>query len=196
MDSGRVNVEFIFCGRSNVGKSTLFSHLFGVKVRKGKKPGTTIHPNFFRYRDFLATDLPGFGYIRGVSHKFSERVKDFIVKYIEENSERIWAGVVVVDSKSFREIAERWEARGHIPIDLEMVDFLKDVGAEVFVCANKIDRVEDVNDAIRYISLKTGLSEERVIPAQAKKGDVRGIRNALRNLLSARGRSDLLGAFK
>ncbi len=196
MDSGQVNVEFVFCGRSNVGKSTLFSRLFGVKVRKGKKPGTTIHPNFFRYRDFLATDLPGFGYIRGVSHGFSEKVKDFIVRYIEENSERIWAGVVVVDSKSFREIVERWEIRRQIPVDIEMVDFLKDVGAEVFVCANKMDRVESVDEVMKYISIKTGLPGDRVIPAQARNGDVGKIRDALKNLLAARGRNDLLGAFK
>jgi len=42
----------VFAGRSNVGKSTLFSSLFGVKVRKGKKPGSTIKPNFFRAGDY------------------------------------------------------------------------------------------------------------------------------------------------
>ncbi len=196
MDSGPVNVEFVFSGRSNVGKSTVFSQLFGVEVRKGKKPGTTISPNFFRYRDFLATDLPGFGYIRGVSKRFSERVKDFIVRYIEENSDRIWAGVVVIDSKSFREVVERWESRGHIPVDVEMVDFLKDLDIEVFVCANKMDRVDNAKAALGYISEKTGVPECRIIPSIARDGDVAGLKSALRNFLSERGRPDLLGAFK
>ncbi len=196
MDSGQVNVEFIFCGRSNVGKSTIFFNLFGVKVRKGKRPGTTIKPNFFQYRDFLATDLPGFGYMRGISYKFNEKVKDFIVKYIEENSKRIWAGIVVVDSKAFKEIVERWEKRGYIPIDIEMVDFLRDVGIEVFLCANKMDKVDDQNDVLKYISKKTRLPEKRVIPTIAKNGDVEGLRSALKSFLIENGRSDLLGAFK
>ena len=196
MDSGQVNVEFVFCGRSNVGKSTIFSRIFGVNVRKGKKPGTTIAPNFFRYRDFLATDLPGFGYIRGMSHRFNERVKDFIVEYIEENSNRIWAGVVVIDSKAFREIVERWEKRGYIPVDVEMVHFLKDMGTEVFVCANKMDRVNNTEKTLKYISEKTGLPRDRIIPAVAKTGDVEKLKSTLKALLIGGKRHDLLGAFK
>ncbi len=196
MDSGQINAEFIFCGRSNVGKSTLFHQLFGVKVKKGKKPGTTVKPNFFRYRDFLATDLPGFGYMRGISDGFIEKVKDFIVGYIEENSERIWAGVVVIDSKAFREIVERWESRGYIPVDIEMVDFLRDVGMEVFLCANKMDRVKNKRKTLDYISEKTGLSSEMIFPCVAKKGEIEGIRNALKNIMIKKGRSDLLTVFK
>lgn len=106
-------IEIIFAGRSNVGKSTLFSALFGVKVRKGKRPGTTIKPNQVRYRDLIITDLPGFGFISGVDRDFNERVKDFVVRYIEENAERIVLAIQVIDGKSFLEIAERWEKRIH-----------------------------------------------------------------------------------
>lgn len=196
MDSGRVSVEVVFAGRSNVGKSTLFSQLFGVPVRRGKRPGTTIAPNFYRYRDFLATDLPGFGYVKGVSRRFNERVKDFIVEYIESNADRIAAGVIVVDSKAFREIVERWDRRGYIPVDVEMADFFRDVGMEVVVCANKFDKVESKEDTLEYISRAMKVSKDLVIPTVAKKGDVAGVKRALRDVLIKAGRADLLGAFK
>lgn len=196
MDSGRVNVEIVFAGRSNVGKSTLFSQLFGVRVRKGRRPGTTIAPNFYQYRDFLATDLPGFGYVKGVSRRFNERVKDFIVRYIESNAEKIVAGVIVVDSKAFREVVERWDRRGYIPVDVEMADFFRDVGIEVVVCANKFDKVENGEDTIEYISRAMKVKKELVIPTVAKKGDVERIRSVLKSILIERKRSDLLGAFK
>ncbi|AKG90962.1 putative GTPase [Geoglobus ahangari] len=196
MGSGRVNIEIIFTGRSNVGKSTLFSHLFGVRVRKGKRPGTTIAPNFYSYRDLLATDLPGFGYVKGVSRGFNERVKDFIVHYIEENASRIAAGVIVIDSKAFREVVERWDSRGYIPVDVEMADFLRDVGVEVIVCANKFDKVENGEEVLEYISSRMSVDRERVIPTVAKKGDISGVKNTLKDVLARRGRVDLFGAFK
>ena len=196
MDSGRVNLEIIFTGRSNVGKSTLFSQLFGVNVRKGKKPGTTIAPNFYHYRDFLATDLPGFGYVKGVSRKFNERVKDFIVRYIEDYAERIAAGVIVLDSGSFAEIVERWDRRGYIPIDVEMADFLRDVGIEVVVSANKFDKVDNPKETIEYISEKLKVPEERVIPTVAKKGEVGGVRSFIRQVFIKNNRHDLIKVLK
>lgn len=193
---GRVNLELIFVGRSNVGKSTIFSSLFKVKVRKGKKPGTTIRPNFYQYRDFLATDLPGFGYIRGVSREFNERVKDFIVRYIEENAKRIFASVHVIDSKSFLEIVRRWDSRGFIPVDVEMVEFLRDVGIEVVIAANKMDKVEDVEKTLEDISEITKVDRENVIPTIAKKGEVGLLKRKLRELVLKQRRADLLKVFK
>ncbi len=196
MDSGRVSIELVFAGRSNVGKSTVFSNLFKVRVRKGKKPGTTISPNFFRFKDFLATDLSGFGYIRGFERDFNERIKDFIVRYIEENAERIFAGVIVVDSRSFREIVERWDRRGYIPVDIEMADFMRDVGIDVVVCANKFDKVEKKQETLEFISRAMKVEKRSVVPAIAKKGELSELKRVLRELLSKKKRDDLLTLFK
>ncbi len=193
---GRVNLELIFVGRSNVGKSTIFSSLFNVKVRKSKKPGTTIRPNYYQYKDFLATDLPGFGYIKGVSRDFNERVKDFIVRYIEDNAKRIFASVHVIDSKSFLEIARRWDSRGFIPIDVEMVDFLKDVGIEVVIAANKMDKVENVEETLRDISKITKVDLDKVVPTIAKKGEISLLKRKLREIVLKQRRADLLKLFK
>ncbi len=201
MVSGPVNLEIIFVGRSNVGKSTLFSKLFGVKVRKGKRPGTTIKPNFLQHRDLLLTDLPGFGYIAGVNKEFNERVKDFIVHYIEEHQDRIVAAVHVVDGKSFVEVVERWERRNEIPIDVEMYDFLNEF-TEVLLAVNKMDKVDNPDETLDRIVEKLGmippwkLWRHKVFPISAKKGDVGVLKNALKNILIKRKRSDLLSVFK
>ncbi len=194
MGYGRVNLELIFVGRSNVGKSSIFSSLFGVKVRKGKKPGTTIKPNHFIYKDFLATDLPGFGYVSGVGREFNERIKDFIVEYVERNAKRIFAAVHVIDSKSFFEIVSRWNKRGFIPIDVEIPDFLRDVGIEVIIAANKIDKVKDEKEILRKISEVT--KTDTVVPTIGKRGEVSLLKKKLKEILLRYNRADLLKVFK
>lgn len=200
MDFGRFNYEIIFVGRSNVGKSTLFSNLFGIKVRKGKRPGTTIKPNFHFFRDLILTDMPGFGYIRGVGREFNEKVKDFIVQYIEENSRRIIAAVQVIDAKSFIEIADRWEKRGEIPVDIEMFEFLMEISSPV-VAANKIDAVRDREAILNGIAerLKLELPWHKsglIIPTSAKNGELNDLKKKLKEILIENGRSDLLGVFR
>lgn len=57
--------EVAFCGRSNVGKSTLINILVNRKslVRTSSTPGRTQLINFFQVNDTLSlVDLPGFGY--------------------------------------------------------------------------------------------------------------------------------------
>src|SRR5512145_1157523 len=41
---GKISLEIIFVGRSNVGKSSLLRELFGAKVKVGKRPGVTLRP--------------------------------------------------------------------------------------------------------------------------------------------------------
>ncbi len=195
-------IEIIFAGRSNVGKSTLFSALFGVKVRRGKRPGTTIKPNQVRYRDLIITDLPGFGFISGVDRDFNERVKDFVVRYIEENAERIVLAIQVIDGKSFLEIAERWERRGYIPIEVEMFEFLNEVCSKVFLAVNKMDKVENWDEVLDEIVLKLGMTppwkkwNHVVFPISAKKGKVENLRDAIKKRFMEIGRSDLISILR
>ncbi len=195
-------IEIVFAGRSNVGKSTLFYQLFGVKVRKGKKPGTTIKPNQITYKDLIITDLPGFGYISGVDREFNERVKDFIVRYIEENANRIILAIQVVDGKSFLEIAERWEKRGYIPVEVEMFEFLNEVCPKVFLAVNKMDKVDNPDETLDAIAEKLGMIppwtnwRHVIFPISAKKGKVENLRNAIKRRLIEIKRSDLIPVLK
>lgn len=63
--------EFAFCGRSNVGKSSLMNMLLARRklVRTSKSPGCTKQVNLFvgRLKDqfpFTFADLPGYGYAK------------------------------------------------------------------------------------------------------------------------------------
>ncbi len=133
--------EMVFIGRSNVGKSTLMRDLVGAKVKIGRKPGVTQKPNYYEYDDMLITDMPGYGYMHGVEKAKQERIKDLIVKYFEDNASRIVCAVQVIDAKSFIDIVDRWDGRGEIPIDIELNDFLHELGIDVVVAANKMDKI-------------------------------------------------------
>jgi len=190
--------EVIFAGRSNVGKSTLFSDLFGVEVRKGRKPGTTIKPNTLYLRGLQITDLPGYGFIHGMSREFSERVKDFIVHYVEDNCKRIIVAIQVIDGKSFIQIVERWEERGEIPIDIEMFEFLNDFDFPVFIAVNKMDKVEKKDYLLNVIAKKMGMIppwtnwKHRIFPISAKRGETENIKKALKKVLSEKGFGGIL----
>ena len=190
--------EVIFTGRSNVGKSTLFSALLKVNVRKGKKPGTTIKPNVFKIGNLMFTDLPGFGYVKGVDREFNEKIKDFVVHYIEKNSDRIVCAVEVIDAKAFLEIAERWERRGYIPVEIEMFDFLNEFEFRVFVAANKMDKVDD-SKLLDKIAEKLGIVGDWrniIYPTSAKKGEVENLKRALKAHLGSLGIKGIGKAFR
>ncbi len=193
--------EVVFVGRSNVGKSTLFSQLFKVSVRRGKRPGTTLKPNVIQAGKVLFTDLPGFGYIKGVSRDFNERTKDFVVHYIEENAGRIVAAIEVIDAKSFLEIAERWEKRGYIPVEVEMFDFLNEFNFRVFVAANKIDKLDDLS-VLDEIVAKLGMDppwtkwKSVIFPISAKRGEVDELKRELKKHLASMGLHEAMRVFR
>jgi GTP-binding protein EngB required for normal cell division len=195
--------EVVFIGRSNVGKSTLMRELIGLKVRIGKRPGVTQRPNYYRFGDLLVTDMPGYGYMKGVDYKKQHKLRDLIVKYFEDNAPRIICAVQVVDAKSFSEVVDRWDGRGEVPIDLELFAFLKDLNIPVIVAVNKIDNIYDRerNMVLDDIALRLGFSPpwtgwmDRIAPISAKKGDVELLRRLIKDKLWAIKRQDLASCF-
>lgn len=196
--------EIVFIGRSNVGKSTIMRELIGAKVKVGRKPGVTQKPNYYQFDDLLITDMPGYGYMHGVDRSKQERIKDLIVKYFEDNASRILCAVQVVDSKAFVDIVDRWDGRGEIPTDIELNDFLHELGIDVVVAANKIDKIpyamrDGVLDGIcvRLHMLPPWhqwLSQ--IAPISAKSGELGPLRTILKERLRTAGLERYVNAIK
>lgn len=79
-------VEFVFSGRSNVGKSSLINRLCSRKnlARVSSTPGKTATINFYSVDDLYFVDLPGYGYAK-VSNADRDRWDKLINSYFEED---------------------------------------------------------------------------------------------------------------
>ena len=181
--------EIIFVGRSNVGKSTLITALTGKKLPAGRRPGVTKKPAHVPYQNIQITDMPGYGFMTGASEESQEAIKDNIVHYIEKNAGNIMLAVMVVDSKSFVHIADRWSGKNEIPVDVELFEFLHDLNIDVVVAANKIDKVKDVDQTLNDIAERLGMMPpwkqwlDNMVPLCAKKGEVSGLKKLLQKRL-------------
>jgi GTP-binding protein len=92
--------EIAFCGRSNVGKSSLLNALTGVKglARTSKTPGRTREIHFYEEgTDRFLVDLPGYGYAK-VSRAEQATWQGLVEGYFERAG-RIALAVLLVDSR-------------------------------------------------------------------------------------------------
>ena len=205
MVEGRPNrgAEIVFCGRSNVGKSTLLREFTGHDFETGKKPGVTRSSSHYDWasEDFVLTDLPGFGFMSGVSDERREEIKTDVVRYVETNAEKILVGVLVIDGKSAVDIIDRHTERGDLPHDVELFDFLRDVGVPTVVAVNKMDKVDDRDARLDAICERLGLPspwqqwQETIAPVSAKRGSIGPLTDAIRTHLHDQKRDDLLKFF-
>ena len=79
-------VEFVFSGRSNLGKSSLINRLCSRKnlARVSSTPGKTATINFYSVDDLYFVDLPGYGYAK-VSNADRDRWDKLINSYFEKD---------------------------------------------------------------------------------------------------------------
>lgn len=77
--------EFVFAGRSNVGKSSLINKLCNRKklARVSGTPGKTTTINFYTAGECLLVDLPGYGYAK-TSNAERRRWDDLINGYFAQ----------------------------------------------------------------------------------------------------------------
>ena len=125
--------EFVFCGRSNVGKSSFINMLVNRKslARTSSNPGKTQTINFYHINDsFYFVDVPGYGYAR-----VSKSLKATFGKMIES---------YMKDRKSLRLVFMLVDFR-HKPSedDVMMYNFLKYYNRRVVVIATKSDKVKN-----------------------------------------------------
>lgn len=186
--------EIVLIGRSNVGKSTLFWELTGTKVRVGKRPGITKWPFKAKVGDIFYVDMPGYGFMLKASRADQEKTKDLIVQYFEQNAEEIIMAIQVIDAASFLDIADRWEGRGEVPFEIELWEFLVDMGLDVVLAANKMDRIAkaDVDGALDLICERLGMMPpwtqwtDRIAPMSAKRGQIQPLQSIIGKKLSGK----------
>lgn len=126
-------LEFMFCGRSNVGKSSFINMLCNNHklARTSSNPGKTQTLNFFEInREFYFVDVPGYGYAR-----VSKSIKETFGKMIEE---------YVTTRKSLKMVFLLVDFR-HKPSedDCLMFNFLKYHHLPVTVIATKSDKIKN-----------------------------------------------------
>ncbi len=185
--------KIVFVGRSNVGKSSTIRALTGKRVKVGKRPGVTLNPSFIPFGRHTIVDMPGFGFMQGVSKKRQEEIKDFIVHYLE-NSEEIILAVQITNAKAFSKIAKRWDERGHVPVEIEMFHFLKELELRPILAANKIDKIpksqrdETLDEMSKLLGLERGWQETGdIVPVSAKtKEGIEDLKKKIRERISSR----------
>ncbi len=182
--------EIVLVGRSNVGKSTLFRQLTGQKVKVGRRPGITQYPHKARVGNIYYVDMPGYGFMFKTTRAQQEKTKDLIVEYFEQHSSQILLAVQVIDAASFLDIADRWEGRGEVPFEIELYEFLGDLGLNVILAANKMDRIANRDEALDLIVERLGMLPpwtqwcDRVAPISAKRGQIEPLRSILKETMA------------
>ena len=154
--------EVAFAGRSNVGKSSLLNRLVRRKAiaRVSRTPGRTREINFFEVNGrFVLADLPGYGYAR-ISKERRAEWRPLIEGYLR-GSKHLRGVVLLIDAR-----------RDPTDDDLQMLDFLSEVGAPTIVAITKVDKLNTTERVkrIRELTLALGLDDEQVIPFSAHTG--------------------------
>ena len=169
--------EICFCGRSNVGKSSLINRVLGRKsiARVSSKPGKTVTVNFYRVGDFRLVDLPGYGYAK-VPFSEKSRWADLMEGYFQSGRNIKMA---------FQLIDMRHPAT---EFDISMLDFMSQVGIPYTVVLTKSDKLNKTETQNRLALIKEELGEfadgVQIIPFSAQKNDgVQELREVIENSL-------------
>ena len=172
--------EIAFCGRSNVGKSSLINALVQRKAiaRTSVTPGRTQELNFFEVGDptqFRLVDMPGYGFAK-VSKAEQQKWATMLSEYIEER-ENLVSVILLIDG-----------AVGPTSLDLQTVEWLHSLDRPITYVATKADKVKPSKSKKRRTELteKLGVAKADVTWVSAEKGTgIPELRQTIRTLLGA-----------
>lgn len=123
--------EIAFCGRSNVGKSSLVNALTGRKslVRTSSTPGHTRQLNFFNLADtMMLVDVPGYGYAKAPKHQIKQWT-DVLFTYLRGRAQLLRV-CLLIDAR-----------QGVKKSDEEMMELLDEAAVAYQLILTKCDKV-------------------------------------------------------
>jgi len=138
--------EVAFVGRSNVGKSALINALANQRqlARVSNTPGRTQLINLFAHAGGgTVVDLPGYGYAK-VPSRVRKDWPEMIEGYLLDREE-LEMVFVLVDG-----------VIGPTPLDVQMLDWLRECGVPHTVVATKMDKVKSSKKRTRKRDLAEG----------------------------------------
>ncbi|AKM08721.1 ribosome biogenesis GTP-binding protein YihA/YsxC [Pelagerythrobacter marensis] len=126
--------EIAFCGRSNVGKSSLLNALTGRRAiaRTSVTPGRTQELNFFEVGEptlFRLVDMPGYGFAKAPV-KVVERWRQLVRTYLK-GRQVLHRTLVLVDSR-----------HGLKDVDREMMTMLDETAVGYRIVLTKADKIK------------------------------------------------------
>lgn len=145
-------VEFVFCGRSNVGKSSFINMICNRKAlaKTSSKPGKTRVLNIFSINDDIYfVDIPGYGY----ANVNKEQIKSFgiMVEDYFKNSKNLACAFLLVDSR-------------HSPTkdDITMLEYFRYYNINYCIVLTKCDQVSNnkMFSNLKEIKQKLNLTAE------------------------------------
>jgi GTP-binding protein len=154
--------EVAFVGRSNVGKSSLINALANQKqlARVSNTPGRTQLINIFRHEGGgTLVDLPGYGYAK-VPGRVRQGWQEMIEGYLLDR-DPLEMVFVLVDGEI-----------GPTPLDVLMLDWLRENSVPHTVVATKTDKVKSSQRQRRKRELAEGcrLEPGDIVSVSAAKG--------------------------
>ncbi len=166
--------EFVFVGRSNVGKSSLLNALLGRKdlARVSATPGKTQLLNVYRLPPLYFIDLPGYGYARaGKQERASyRRLLERLLRDRTTVTGVVWLLDIrhppSADDRAFQEVL----AAAGVPV------------LAVLTKADKLTRAARA-EAVRQRAAELGIPEDQLQPVSAKTHD--GIGDLGESILAA-----------
>ncbi len=124
--------EFAFCGRSNVGKSSLINALTGHKslARTSNTPGRTQQINFFQLgTQCRLVDLPGYGYAKASKSKIHSWTK--LIDLYLRGRPNLRRACMLIDAR-----------HGLKPVDLDIMSALDVAAVSYQIVFTKTDKIK------------------------------------------------------
>lgn len=153
--------EFVFAGRSNVGKSSLINKLFNRKklARVSSMPGKTATINFFKSEVVRFVDLPGYGYAK-TSKKEKTRWNNLINSYFS-NKRNIAVVFLLLDIRNPPSNE-----------DIIMIGMLKQMQLPFIIIFTKADKIAKtkIQAQMEYISSFIDIDDVKSLAFSAETG--------------------------